>query len=87
MNSSLAEKTETEFRQTWFRTGYAAEEVEPFLAAVKDALHSGTPLLEASDVAWHRFTPVVLKHGYRMDDIDEYLDDAERQLREREDGS
>lgn len=72
------------FRQTWFRAGYAAEEVEPFLAAVKAALLSGKPLLEASDVAWHQFTPVVLKHGYRMDDVDDYLADAERLLRERE---
>lgn len=73
-----------ELRQTWFRTGYAAEEVEPFVAAVKAALLSGKPLLDSSDVAWHRFTPVVLKHGYRMDDVDNYLEDAERRLRERE---
>jgi DivIVA domain-containing protein len=73
-----------QLRQTWFRTGYAAEEVEPFVAAVKAALLSGNPLLGSADVAWHRFTPVVLKHGYRMDDVDDYLEDAERMLRERE---
>ena len=41
------------------------------------------PVREA-EVAEQRFTPVVLKTGYRMDDVDDYLTEAEHLLRERE---
>jgi DivIVA domain-containing protein len=74
-------------RHTRFRAGYAAEEVEPFVAEVEDALRSPQPRLEAEDVAGKRFIPVVLRHGYRMDDVDGYLDHAEHVLRERQEGS
>jgi len=71
------------FRQTRLRTGYAADEVDEFVAAVEDALTSPSPRVDASDVAWQRFTPVILKTGYRMDDVDRYLDEAECLLSER----
>ena len=74
-------------RHTRFRAGYAAEEVEPFVAEVEDALRSPVPSLDATDVAWKLFSPVVLRHGYRMDDVDDYLDRAEHVLRERQGGS
>jgi DivIVA domain-containing protein len=35
-------------------------------------------------VAEQRFNMVALKMGYRMDDVDDYLDEAERLLRKRE---
>ena len=74
---------DTRFRQTRFRTGYAAREVDAFVEAVEDALRSPTPRLDASDVAWQRFTPVTLRSGYRMDDVDDYLTEAEHRLIER----
>jgi DivIVA domain-containing protein len=71
------------FRLTRFRTGYAVSEVDAFVEAVEDALRSPTPRLDASDVAWQRFTPVMMKSGYRMDDVDDYLTEAEHLLSER----
>ena len=74
---------DTRFRQTRFRAGYAVDEVDAFVEVVEDALRSPTPRLGASDVAWQRFTPVVMKSGYRMDDVDDYLTEAEHRLSER----
>jgi DivIVA domain-containing protein len=82
MSQHLAQ--DTRFRETRLRAGYAAYEVELFVEAVEDALRSASPRLDSSDVAWQRFTPVMMKPGYRMDDVDDYLEDAERVLRERE---
>ena len=75
---------DTRFRQTRFRVGYATDEVDTFVEAVEDALRSPTPRLGASEVAWRRFTPVILKAGYHMDDVDDYLTEAEHLLGERE---
>jgi DivIVA domain-containing protein len=72
-----------QLRPTRFRSGYAADEVEPFLAVVQDALRSPRPRLRAGDVAERRFTPVILKPGYRMDDVDDYLTEVEHLLSER----
>jgi len=74
----------TGLRHTRIRPGYAAEEVEPFVAAVEGDLRSPEPRLRPGEVAEVRFSPVVLRHGYRMDDVDDYLDRAERELRLRE---
>jgi DivIVA domain-containing protein len=73
-----------QLRQTKWRAGYAADEVERFIESVEDALRSPTPLLSARDVAWHRFTPVLMKPGYDMDDVDRYLAEAEHRLGKRE---
>ena len=37
-------------------------------------------MLAPRDVARSRFTPVVFMSGYHMGDVDEYLENAERQL-------
>jgi DivIVA domain-containing protein len=74
----------TTFGQTRFRPGYAIEEVDLFVAAVEDALHSHRPRLGAVDLAYQRFTPVRLKPGYRMDEVDDYLTEAKHLLDERE---
>jgi DivIVA domain-containing protein len=66
------------------RPGYRPDEVNAFVESVEDALRSPTPLMTASEVAWHRFTPVGLKSGYHMDDVDHYLTEAEHLLHERE---
>ncbi|RYP87237.1 DivIVA domain-containing protein [Nocardioides guangzhouensis] len=76
----------TGLRHTRIRPGYAAEEVEPFVEAVEGDLRSPEPRLGAGEVARKTFSPVVLRHGYRMDDVDDYLDRAEHLLRLREQG-
>lgn len=74
----------TTFRQTWFRTGYATDEVDPFVAAVQEALGSHRSGLGATDLAYQRFTPVLLKRGYRMQEVDDYVTEAKHLLEERE---
>lgn len=75
---------DTEFRHMRFRVGYAVDEVDSFVPVVEDALRAAAPRLCASAVARQTFTPVMLKPGYRMDDVDAYLDHAERRLQPRE---
>ena len=82
-----ARREHDQLRHTRIRAGYAAEEVEPFVAEVEESLRSPQPRLEAADVARKTFIPVVLRHGYRMDDVDDYLDRAEHVLKERREGS
>ena len=74
------------FRQTLWRAGYKPDEVDGFVEVVDDALRSPTPRLSAADVARSRFTPVVLMSGYHMGDVDDFLEDAERQLTMRAQG-
>jgi hypothetical protein len=52
MGQRLAQ--DTRFRETWFRAGYAADEVELFVQAVEDALRSQSLGPDAADVAGHR---------------------------------
>jgi DivIVA domain-containing protein len=74
----------TAFRRTRLRPGYRPEEVKAFVESVEDALRSPTPRMTGSDVAWQRFTPVLLRSGYHKDDVDHYLTEAEHLLYERE---
>lgn len=60
------------------------EEVDNFVALVEDALASVVPRIRSTDVAACRFTPVQFKWGYDMHQVDEYLEQARRLLRERE---
>lgn len=82
MSQYFAKETR-QLRQTRFGIGYAADEVEPFVETVEAALRSPTPWLSVSDVVRKRFTPVLLSPGYRMDDVDSYLDEAAYLLGER----
>ena len=82
MSQYFAEDTRV-LRPTRFGIGYAADEVEPFVETVEAALRSPTPWLTVSDVVTKRFTPVLLSPGYRMDDVDRYLDEAAYLLSER----
>jgi DivIVA domain-containing protein len=75
---------DTRFRQTRFRAGYDPDEVDAFVEAVADSLRSPIPRLDASDVAWQRFSSVILKRGYDRDDVDDYLSEAEHLLGQRE---
>ena len=82
MSQDLAQ--DNRFRETWFRTGYEPHEVESFVKSVEDALRSSAPRLAAADVTWHEFRTVAFTSGYRMDDVDDYLQRASRVLKERE---
>jgi DivIVA domain-containing protein len=75
---------DTSFRPTRFRAGYDPDEVDAFVEAVADSLRSPMPRLHASDVAWQRFSSVILKRGYDRDDVDDYLTEAEHLLGQRE---
>jgi DivIVA domain-containing protein len=75
---------ETKFRQTRWRSGYSPQEVDDFVAKVENALRSPAPQLSATDVAQSRFTPVQLKPGYHMDDVDHYLEKAQQKLSEQD---
>jgi DivIVA domain-containing protein len=82
----MSQDVAQDFRETWFRTGYAPHEVESFVKAVEDALSSSAPKLASADVTWHEFRTVAFSSGYRMDDVDEYLQRAALELKEREGG-
>jgi len=72
------------FRQTRWPAGYSVEEVDRFVAVVEDALASEVPRISSTDIATRRFTPVQLKPGYDMDEVDQYLERARLRLRDRE---
>jgi hypothetical protein len=64
MNTNAADNTSVQ--QTSVHTGYAAKEIDLFVAAVEDVLRSYTPRLAAyDDAARRRLTPVLLNpaHG------------------------
>jgi DivIVA domain-containing protein len=73
------------FRQTRWPAGYSMGEVDHFVTVVEDALAFGVPPISSTDIATRRFTPVQLKPGYDMDEVDQYLEEARRSLRDRED--
>ena len=74
------------FRQTRWRAGYKPDEVDGFVEVVDDALRAPTPMLSAREVSRSRFTPVVFMSGYHMGDVDQFLENAERQLAVRAQG-
>ena len=76
--------TGVRFRQTRWPAGYRVEEVDRFVALVEDALASVVPDIRSADIARCRFTPVQLKPGYDMDEVDAYLEQARRRLSDRE---
>jgi DivIVA domain-containing protein len=60
------------------------EEVDHFVGLVEDALTSVAPNIRSTDIAERRFTPVQLKPGYDMGEVDAYLERARRRLSDRE---
>jgi DivIVA domain-containing protein len=75
---------DTEFRNTRLRAGYAIDEVDQFVEVVEEALRSESPRLDAAEVAEQQFSQVKFKPGYRTEDVDSYLGQAERWLYQRE---
>jgi DivIVA domain-containing protein len=74
----------THFRVTRWQPGYSVDEVDTFVEAIEAVLATRSPTMSAVDVARVRFTPVQLKAGYHMDDVDAYLLDVQQRLAEHE---
>jgi DivIVA domain-containing protein len=72
------------FRRTHWRVGYSATEVDAFVSRAEIALRSVAPRLRAYDVFRHTFTHVRGEPGYRMPDVDSYLEDVEHRLEHHE---
>ncbi|MGH3366856.1 MAG: DivIVA domain-containing protein [Nocardioidaceae bacterium] len=81
---SIDTGTISQFRGTRLRPGYRRHEVDEFIESVEEALRARTPQVSSGEVAWQRFTTVMMWPGYHKDDVDDYLTEAEHQLEERE---
>lgn len=63
--------------------GYDITEVDSVVDKIVAALETPRPQLTAEDVRRVRFTPVRLRAGYRMGDVDAWLDQASERLARR----
>jgi hypothetical protein len=70
-------------RATRLRVGYRADEVDAFLAELLAALDREPPGMAPYEVADARFRATYLRRRYRMQSVDEYLERAQRVLRDR----
>ncbi|GGM64570.1 hypothetical protein GCM10012275_38970 [Longimycelium tulufanense] len=76
-----------EFSTTGFgRRGYKEREVVDFLLAVADTL-DGKSKVTAQDVREIEFGATLGRGGFAEDEVDEFLDRVERELRAREERS
>ncbi|MGC0422105.1 DivIVA domain-containing protein [Embleya sp. AB8] len=75
------------FTRTRLREGYAIEDVDTFLARVRDTLDGTAPApLTPAQVREQRFTTVRLREGYDEDEVDAALDEIEARLAARAGG-
>jgi DivIVA domain-containing protein len=65
------------------REGYSIAEVDEFVAELERALRHDPPTMAPYEVADQRFRTVRFRGGYRMREVDDYLDAARDQLRDR----
>ncbi len=65
------------------REGYSPSEVDAFVTELQRALGHQPPTMAPYEVEDQRFTVVRLTRGYDMRHVDDYLDAAVSQLRER----
>jgi DivIVA domain-containing protein len=73
-----------EFRHAGFgREGYNIAEVDEFVAELQRALRHDPPTMAPYEVADQRFRTARLRGGYRMREVDDYLDAAQDELRSR----
>jgi hypothetical protein len=70
-------------RASWGREGYAASEVDAFLARLQPALLREPPAMAPYEVEDQRFTVKRFGRRYALRPVDEYLDQAQSTLRER----
>lgn len=70
-------------RARWGREGYAADEVESFLAELDHALRHDPPTMAPYEVADQRFKVTRFGRGYALRAVDEHLAHAQAALRER----
>lgn len=66
----------------WPRAGYHTGQVDEFVADVRRALRLQPPGMAPYEVADQRFTVVRVGRGYDLKAVDDYLDRAERLLRQ-----
>lgn len=84
MTTRAAEVPEPDFPTTgWGRRGYRRDEVDAFVEQLRRSLRSKPPAMAPYEVADQRFAGVRFTRGYVMQPVDEYLDTAQRTLRER----
>jgi DivIVA domain-containing protein len=63
------------FRLTRWREAYAIDDVDDLLSRVRPLLEGRLPNPEVAEmIRSSRFTPVRLRLGYDMDEVDAYLD-------------
>jgi DivIVA domain-containing protein len=67
----------------WGARGYRCEEVDSFLDVLRRAMRSDPPGMAPYEVADQRFASARFRRGYSMRSVDEYLETAQRILRER----
>jgi DivIVA domain-containing protein len=65
------------------REGYSIAEVDEFVAELERALRHDPPTMAPYEVADQRFRTVRVRGGYRMREVDDYLDAARDELRSR----
>jgi DivIVA domain-containing protein len=84
VTTRAAELPDPDFPTTrWGARGYRCEEVDSFLEGVRRAMRSDPPGMAPYEVVDQRFPGVRFRRGYAMQPVDEYLDTAQRTLRER----
>jgi len=84
VTSRTTELPEPEFPTTrWGARGYRCEEVDSFLDGLRRAMRSDPPGMAPYEVVDQRFAGVRFRRGYAMRPVDEYLDTAQRTLRDR----
>ena len=65
------------------REGYSAAEVDAFIDELQRALRKDPPAMAPYEIADQRFKVSRLGRRYRLREVDDYLDRAQEQLRER----
>jgi hypothetical protein len=67
----------------WGRAGYGASEVDDFTGQLERSLRRDPPTMAPYEVADQRFKVTRFGRRYALREVDEFLDQAQRVLRER----
>jgi hypothetical protein len=67
----------------WAREGYSASEVDDLVGQLQQALRRDPPTMAPYEVADQRFKVTRFGRRYALREVDEFLDEAQRVLRER----
>jgi hypothetical protein len=84
VTSSTTDRPDPDFPTTrWGARGYRCEDVDSFVEQLRRAQRSEPPAMAPYEVVDQRFAGVRFRRGYAMKPVDEYLDTAQRTLREK----